>query len=523
MSSILIVGAGLSGLMLALALLCNGISIRIIEKEQRYVIGQRGCGIQPRTLEIQQFLGILPDILGLARLAPSLQLHSSPEGSTSLMTLELNQTMDNTTFYPYINPLILGQDTHEGILRSHLQKDYNCIVELGTQFVAFEQHLNDVTVQISKLNDGIEVPETATFNWVIDADGAHSTVQKQLDLEFLGVTRESEILVVGDIHVKDRFRDRKYWLFWGNDYSKKLMAMPPFETEDGRYNFMVGGAELDHTKIASSCEELIKVFQEVSGRTDVEFSDLIWMGIWRPNIRMTKSFGEGSIFVVGDTGHVHTPGGGQGMNSGIQDSFNLAWKLALVKKGISPMSILETYTEERLSIIESMLANTTLGVNYRGSSLVIDEIHLAVENSDPYHSRNDGTIRAGDRAPEALALLPLRSPHILTNLFDTFRPSLHSIVIFSDAANEQSDSLKSVIPYTKGVVQTIVIYPQSTSPAIVPELADYVFVDQGRFAYKHYNVVGPNTEFVVVRPDGYIGALAGGIDGLTHYFKGIFL
>ncbi|KAK0469981.1 FAD binding domain-containing protein [Desarmillaria tabescens] len=549
-ASVLIVGSGLSGLVLALALLRNGVSVRIIDKAPKFGVGQRGCGIQPRTLELYKILGILPQVLELARPVPIIHLHSSPEGNNPPKILDLNAAMENTPLYPCINPMILGQDRHEELIRSYLRQEYNCEVELATELVSFEQQ---ATCIIAHLSHGGGTTETVVSDWLVGTDGAHSTVRKQLGLTFMGESRTSDSLVVGDVHVKGGLGDREHWPFWGNDFVRKVVSLRPFEIkDDDRYNFMMGGLDIDHDKVASSREELIKLFYEVSGRRDVEFGDLIWMGIWRPNIRMVDKFGKGRVFVAGDAAHVHPPAGGQGMNSGVQDSLNLAWKLALVQKNIAPVSILESYTQERMPVIAYMLNMTDglikstmkeggtgegfsrdfnlrqLGVNYRGSTLVVDEKHTRRgEFIDPYRSGEDGTVRGGDRAPDAPGLVAVNDDSISTSLFEIFQFTCHTVLIFSDPKDDQSDILNISTSYPQGLVQSVVIYPQSTTPPsmlAVHRLADHVFADRDGFAYKNYNIVGSDaTKVVVVRPDGYIGALISGADSLASYFGAIFL
>lgn len=105
--------------------------------------------------------------------------------------------------------MILGQDRHEDILRSHLKNDYGCTVELGTQLKSFEESPNYVTAVLVKVKDGEEISEAATFSWLIGADGAHSSVRKLLGLQFTGVTRESEVMVVGDVHIRSGLGDKK--------------------------------------------------------------------------------------------------------------------------------------------------------------------------------------------------------------------------------------------------------------------------------------------------------------------------
>ncbi|KAF9463798.1 FAD binding domain-containing protein [Collybia nuda] len=538
------------GLMLALALLRNGISVRIITQEANFVVGQRGAGVMPRSLEIYKFMGLLPEILAMARPIPAMQLLSSPQGEAPIKTVNLNKELSDTPFYPYINPLILGQDRHEGFLRKHLLEEYNVTVELATKLVYLEQHPDYVTAQILKTVDGKEVTETATFEWLVGADGAHSTVRKQLGIPFRGVTREEQILLIGDIQVKKGLGDRNIWPLWGNNWLEKMAAMRPYEIDgDDRFTFMVGGSEIDHSKAVSSREEFIRTFYEISGRTDIEFGELVWMGLWRPNIRMADRFGEGRVFIVGDAAHVHTPAGGQGMNSGIQDSFNLAWKLALVQKGISSASILDSYTKERLPVIDRVLNNTTtafdswtkdgnngqwsgwdfnvrqLGINYQGSPIVLDERYMGeVTHSDPYRSGDDGLLRGGDRAPEAPGLISVNDITVTQSLFDIFKPTHHTVLAFADPSDNQGELLKVPGACANNVVQVVTIYPQSTpvTSVSIAKPTHHAFVDAEGYAYKHYNITGPGATIYIIRPDGYIGAYTQSEGGVVDYFEKLF-
>ncbi|EEB89581.1 hypothetical protein MPER_12302 [Moniliophthora perniciosa FA553] len=242
---------------------------------------------------------------------------------------------------------------------------------------------------------------------------------------------------------------------------------------------------------------------------------------------MANKFGEGRVFIIGDAAHVHSPTGGQGMNSGVQDAFNLSWKLALVQKGLAPQSLLESYTTERLPVIAAMLEMTTtlmqqdlaqtgnatrfqrgfetrqLGVTYRRSPILVDERYRDEnETVDPYRSGLDGTAHAGDRAPEAPGLKHLDSGK-KTSIFE--------------------ESLEFVAKYPKNLVKSVLVSPQGSALSSISDkiLPDYVFIDGDGHAYKNYRVQ-PGDEFiVVVRPDGYIGALAKGTSGLKEYFGNI--
>ncbi|KAF5336694.1 hypothetical protein D9758_015682 [Tetrapyrgos nigripes] len=498
-SPVLIVGAGPSGLVLALTLLRNNVS--------------------SRTLEVYKFLGILPNILDAS--GPTPQIEQWVTGGKEPVRKMEKPVIENTAARPYNHPVMLGQNRHEDILRTTLENEYGCKVELGTEFISFEQHPDHVVVHMEKTIDARKVPETATFSFLIGADGARSQIRKQLGLSFLGETITSGGMLVGDLDIK------------GLDSRKDL--------------------QLGDTHGAMVLVEAIK---DVTGRTDLQFGELTYANHWRPNIRMVNKFGSGRVFVTGgkrirvsqmlkvstasDAAHCHSPTGAQGMNSGVQDSFNLGWKLSLVYKGLSPTSLLDTYSEERLPVIATMLQKTTelyhsgflvhttfnpntdakaiwarghelmqLGVNYRGSSLVVDqkpEHALTEENSDPYREDDNERVR----------------------FFDIFVPSAHTVVIFAGAASITSalDAiLKSVAAYPKGPVQTVFIYPKSVSASQYSEAgahSDYVLMDREGHAYRNYVASETDMTMVVVRPDGYVGAVLLQPEGLKAYFKKIF-
>ncbi|KAF9253954.1 hypothetical protein L218DRAFT_951934, partial [Marasmius fiardii PR-910] len=493
---------------------------------------------------------------------------TSPEGPKPVAELQFVEHLKETPEFPLINGLMLGQDRHEAIIRKHLAEDYNVHVELGTELKSFVQTEDYVEAILVKRGvDGKEVEETMQTEFLVGTDGARSTVRKQLGLAFLGESHQEFGMVVGDVHIKSGIPNRdipdlvicvQYWRVWG-DMKKSSVLLRPFETDDDRYNFLMGGQEIDLQKVAADREALYKQISTVIGR-EIEFGDLIWSGLWRANVRMVTKFGVGRVLIGGDAAHVHSPTGGQGMNSGVQDSINLAWKIALVHHRHSPLSLLDSYSDERLPVIAAMLNKTTdlmnrtfrpvpqtdkndidtagfargfefrqLGVNYRGSSVVIDEKYPEPEKDsavDPYRGGLDGTTKAGYRTPAAPGLG--REDGSATTLFDLFSPSKHTILVFAGKTGVASDvfsSVRSVFP--ERTSQTVVIYPRSYSGLKVESpMVDYTVVDNEGYAFKHYDVGQSDLEdkyrVFVIRPDGYIGGIVEGEQGLKQYGKLVF-
>ncbi|KAK0466823.1 FAD binding domain-containing protein [Desarmillaria tabescens] len=533
-TSVLITGAGPSGLALALALLQNGMSVRIIDKCEAHKIGQKGAGIHvrtrisasvtflpPRILELYKFMDVLPDIQKKGGIVPPV-IHYLPNGETKIFSM--THKGEDTPDKPYNNMIILGQDRHEAVLREHLAK-HCCEVELGTELISFEQSANRVVSRVLKTRDGQTVEETISSRWLVGSEGARSVVRKTLGLKFLGETREGENIVIGDIKIIKPQLD-EFWHYYGDMTTKGVIIRPSEDPTANKYQFSVMGHQMDAAAVASGREAFLKEFYAITGRTDIEFD----------------KYGSGRAFVAGDAAHVHSPTGAQGLNSGIQDSINLAWKLALVDKGLAAPTLLDTYTQERIPVIAAMLNKTTelhtklftagtasdegwkrgpelhqYGVNYRGSPIIVDEAGTP-ESVDPYRSGEGGELRAGDRAPDAPGLVSLKGEK--TRLFDIFRTSYHTVLVFSDAGLEVKEIRDLLKAYPVGTVNSVVILPQNDAPIGDGSSVDFVVTDGEGYAHKHYN--GRNG-VVVVRPDGMIGALVGGVDGLKQYFKGIFL
>ncbi|KZT05394.1 monooxygenase [Laetiporus sulphureus 93-53] len=533
-TSVLVVGAGPVGLVLALSLLRNGISVRIIERERTPRPGQRGAGIMPRSQELFHYLGVLPDVQAKALSLFYNRVYRVPGGAEPIKTYSMAPNVEPTPAVQYPNILALGQDNAEAILRSHIER-LGCQVEFGTELRDFEQFADRVDAHVVKRQGDAKIQETISSHWLVGTDGARGTVRRQLGLSFLGETRGEEMwFVVGDLEVEGL--DRKYWHFWGG-----IVMLRPTE-EEGLFALILGG-RIDHARMVSDQEELIKTIRTGTDRDDINVRKVRWLSEFRPNMRMVDTFGEGRVFVAGDAAHVHTPFGAQGMNSGIQDSFNLGWKLALVEKGFAAPSLLSTYTEERLPVIAAVLKRTTaildttastmksdgsgtaawdrggplkqLGVNYRWSSIVVDE-RFPLEGAsrvlmDPYGIELGDTVRRDPRC----GVNPI-------SLFNIFGPSHHTVMLFAGNTDTIANILESLKRYPTSALKSLVIYPQGTSPAAELLDADFVVVNERGHAYLNYACSQKMMTLAIVRPDGIMGGLVFGLDGLEGYFSRVF-
>ncbi|KAI6117272.1 FAD binding domain-containing protein [Pisolithus croceorrhizus] len=599
---VLVVGAGPTGLAAALTLAQNNVPVRIIEKELQHRRGQRGPGIQPRTFEVFHFLRV-PEVNERSTFIPPLQEHN--KGSLdALKTFVMSPYTEPTPTIPYYNPKLIGQQTLEAILRKHLAK-FDCTVELGTRLASFTQDDNGVKAKIFKhrSDQAEEVEEEVEAAYLIGADGAKGVTRKQLQLTFVGSTWEDASIVLGDIRLEVKSLDREHWHHFGTMSKDMVSLRPTNELGQDGYQFLIGSRVRELQGLSQDEEALVNCIKELIGLgEDVNVKEVLWASEFRPNMRMVNKFGVGRVFVGGDAAHVHSPTGGQGLNTSVQDAFNLSWKLALVYKGLSPASLLDTYTAERLPVITEMLGLTTeilkltygesktegsqastggnenankvepnlerakhrgknmymLGVNCRTSPIVVDEFAptstsgvAVVHNA--YGNIQEGVLRAGDRAPDAPGLVPvLKSNRAVPNtwgisalppaeglentrLFDIFAPIYHTVLIFAPALADPVvasvlAALQQCVP-KNGLVRPVVVLPNSlpdlgagVEGSSVQDQARgaEVLVDQAGHAYRGYVIENDEVKVVAVRPDGVVGAIVRGVEGLKRYFDGVF-
>jgi hypothetical protein len=245
------------------------------------------------------------------------------------------------------------------------------------------------------------------------------------------------------------------------------------------------------------------------------------------------------------------------MNTGIQDSFNLGWKLAHVIKGHSPSSLLDTYTEERIPVVAEMLDLTTkilkatidkpnnetgwkrtgnlnqLGVNYRWSSIVVDQStdsgdtgRNAREAHSAYNVEAGGLLRAGDRAPDASGLVKVnfdnQKSSESTRLFKLLGPTYHTVLIFAEAADVHATLQAATARFSKELVRTVVLLRAGTTSVIQDATCD-VFEDRDGHAYDAYKGAEGANGIVIIRPDGVTGAIVKDMDWVERYFKIIFV
>jgi 2-polyprenyl-6-methoxyphenol hydroxylase-like FAD-dependent oxidoreductase len=337
---VLIIGAGPSGLMFALAFSHYQIPFKIIDKKEKITAFSKALGMQARTLEILEQLGLAKEMLSQGIPMPKLEFYKGekPLACVSFASLE--------TRYPLI--LGIAQSKTESILENALKKK-NIFVEWNTELSAI--HSYDTHVEVTLRSQKGEIKER--YAWIIGCDGIHSLVRESEQVPFLG-EKKPELFAVADGKVEGLInREVAHAVIAKNQ--EGLAMFFPISKEITRV--VINRCELEK-KETPSLEYINKKIQERVGN-HTHLKEISWSSIFNIQYRKATLFFKGRSFFVGDAAHVHSPIGGQGMNTGLQDAYNLAWKLALVIQGRAKISLLDTYHEERSTNAKKLLSMTS--------------------------------------------------------------------------------------------------------------------------------------------------------------------
>ena len=463
--TVVIAGAGPTGLALAVDLARRGVPFRIVEKSPHPYYGSRGKGVQPRTQEILEDLGVLDRFRKYGADYPELVIHL-PDGGT--MTRRMDEPHAPTPAVPYPNLLMVPQ-WRTGELLAERLAELGGRVELGVEVTGFTQDGNGVRVDLG-------TGERVTTTYLVGADGGRSTIRRQLGVGFAGETDDTERMLIADVRLTGLDRDR--WHVWpgAEPNSLRLGLCPLPGTED----FQLTAPPAEDASPAA----LQRLVDEV--QPGVTLTHVGWTSLYRANVRMVDRYRIGNVFLAGDAAHVHSPAGGQGLNTGIQDAFNLGWKLAT-----GDDALLDTYEAERLPVAAEVLGISTrlhrrhtanaedamrrvdpvlrqLSLTYRGGPLAEDTDSTA------------GRLRAGDRAPDA--------PCGPTRVFDLLRGPHWTLLVFDAPGAELPGETRDL--HIHHIVRP-------GAPA-----ARGALVDGDGHAHDAYDVSAPT--LFLVRPDNYL-------------------
>lgn len=339
-SNVLIAGAGPTGLVLALWLTKAGVKVRIIDKAAGPGTTSRALVIHARNLEFYHQLGIAAMAVekGVEITAANLWSGGRRTGHVPFSNLRADIS-------PYQYMLALPQDEQEQMLEQELQK-LGVTVERNTDLLSFSQAPSSVTAQLRTPN-GVQQYEAA---FLAGCDGAHSIVREQLKAGFPGGTYE-EVFYVADLVAKGLFIPGEVNI--ALDQADFLAIFPLRRSGDIR---LVG--TIRQGAMAKENLQWEDVSKGILQRLKFEVQKVNWFSTYKVHHRVADHFRVGNVFLLGDAGHIHSPIGAQGMNTGIGDAVNLAWKLDAVINHEAPLSILDTYEDERIRFANQLVATT---------------------------------------------------------------------------------------------------------------------------------------------------------------------
>jgi 2-polyprenyl-6-methoxyphenol hydroxylase-like FAD-dependent oxidoreductase len=356
-TDVLVVGAGPTGLMLACQLVRRGVRVRIIDRHAGPSRETRALGVQARTLEIYAALGIANEAVALGKKGTGANLWA--QGSR-LSRVPLGDLGLGVTPYPYI--LILGQDDNELLLGRKLA-EFGGQIEWSTELVGLRQQAG-YTASTLKLPDGGMREIRAA--WVAGCDGAHSAVRKLNDISFPGEPYEHVFFVADTEATGSMVPDEINVYMWREGFH----LLFPMRGQD---HWRIVGIVPEHLRGRDTVDldALMPSLHSEAGPA-LHIRSCSWFSTYRIHHRAASRFREGRCFLLGDAAHLHSPVGAQGMNTGLQDAYNLAWKLALVVGGVAAPALLDTYEEERLPVARRLLNTTD-----RAFKLVVSDSWLA--------------------------------------------------------------------------------------------------------------------------------------------------
>lgn len=487
---VLVAGAGPTGSALAIDLVRRGLRVRIVDKAPHSFEGSRAKGLQPRTLEVLDDLDVISSVLDQGGLYPKLGIHLG----RAVVPWRMMKNRAASADVPYPNTWLIPQFATDAALHARLS-ELGGKVEYGTEITEFTQDDIAVTATLATVN-GVE---RVTTRYLVGADGGASTTRTMLGIDFFGSTDEQDRILIVDAITTGLSRNR--WHMWPRLRGGFVAACPLPGSDLFQWMIRLSPDENPPTDVAG-INARIRAHTHASG---VELHDVRWRSVFRPNIRLAGTYRQGRIFIAGDAAHVHTPAGAQGLNTGIQDAYNLGWKLGQVLAGAHD-ALLDSYEAERQPIAAGVLGLSTkkyeaigkldpasirrgkdeqqLGITYRGGPLAAAA------------DQTTNGLNVGDRAPGAVMV---DAEGTRVRMLDAYRGPHFTAIAYGDGAARAMSEIRW--PAAGATLRTVAIDAPSST-------ADLVLTDRNGSFRESYGV-SVDTLFLV-RPDGYLASIAVG-------------
>jgi 2-polyprenyl-6-methoxyphenol hydroxylase-like FAD-dependent oxidoreductase len=516
-AEVLIAGAGPVGLLLATELRRDGIDACVIDRQATRTFFCKALGVTARTLEVFDDIGIADAAIDAGVWLTGIETwqDGAPAGGMQLSLLP---------GVPY-GALSLAQFDTERLLETALQR-HGGHVRYGWTLEAFSEANDDIE---ALLRGPQGETQTLRCQWLVGCDGARSTVRAQLNLPYEGA-RYPQTFALADVDVEWALPRGPMYRFNWSDATRAVssLAAVPVRGSAQRYRLSVIVSSEERAAHAARFDaneapdlEQIRALMLPALPDGTRLSNQRWSSVYRVSHRIVPSYGHGRVFIAGDAAHIHPPVGGQGMNTGLQDAHNLAWKLSLVARGLARPALLDSYSSERrpvgVDVVESTtramnnvlaqqaalpgMRETQLLVGYRDSAIVADECsQLPPEAPAP-----------GDRAPDAAGLTQAFVGHPL-RLHERIGRGRHTLVGYVDAQDAQlaahvaafADAYRALYAALGSASSAVLIAAPGCTP---PRDETFTLLTDtaGAFAAA-FGAHGVTSGIVwIVRPDGYIG------------------
>jgi 2-polyprenyl-6-methoxyphenol hydroxylase-like FAD-dependent oxidoreductase len=515
-TDVIIIGAGPTGLSLACQLIRYGVDFVIIEKKEGVTPFSKALGVQARTMEIYEQLDLAQPAMARGTITGKVRF---VEGGEIVGEVDLSNVGEGLSTYPFL--LVLEQSENERLLYQYLQ-DHGHDVFWQTELENFSQDETSVTASV-KTSDG--EAQIIQGKYLVGCDGPRSPVRHGLGLSFAGSTFE-RLFYVADVQIDWKFSHDALHGCLSRNAVVAFFPMPG----DRRWRivgaFPEGHDQAEGEVLYEEIEARIKDEAEI----DLDITRVDWFSTYKVHSRHVEKFSSGRCFLAGDSAHIHTPAGGQGMNTGIQDAYNLAWKLALVLKGTADPKLLDTYNEERLPNAHRLLETTDRLFNLAAGSdwfvnlirtTVFPPLAKFVLRIDAVKKRffrlisqigityRDNSLSAHDADGEFDVKAGDRMPYFLIDgksVYDRLHaPRFHLLTFAAEPAHNSGDHSK-----IRDEIESK--YPSLIDHNVIPlepQVAEAVGFDK------------PFT--VLLRPDNYIASITSesSPDRLVYYLKRI--
>ncbi|SEM00407.1 FAD-dependent monooxygenase [Streptacidiphilus jiangxiensis] len=493
---ILVVGAGPVGLAVAGELARRDVPVRVVDVLAAPTTESRAIVVHARTLEMLERVGVLDEIVDSGIKATGVEMHAS---GRTIARVELD-IVDSP--YPY--SVVTAQTETERILRENLAK-HGVQVERGLTLVALEQDDSGVRATLRDA-DGRE--ETVAASWLVGADGAHSAVRHLIGSALQG-SFHGERFLMGDVHAGHDFDPRSMYTFF-SAHDGPLMVFP-MKGDRMRLIAQIPTASTDE----ASQEWLQRITDErAAGR--IRIHDALWLTCFEIRHAQVPQYRSGRVFLAGDAAHIHSPAGGQGMNTGLQDAFNLGWKLAAAHAGTASETLLDSYHAERHPVAARVIEFSTRLTHL---STLANPLAQGLRNALLHTATGLGPARqALADETEEVRVAYHDSPAVVP-------PAAHADITPGDHLPDVAGTdLRRLLSAETGPVLVTLGGPHALPAAVRLPGVRQVLVAATSAPVDGFDVVAADPEGraaarfglasgrILVRPDGYVGAVAVGDD-----------